>query len=94
MKGSIVGWGHGIKEGDKLLLKSKTNRTGSTMYKVDSISYYNDPPDMFSAQVSFVPRHYCPGCKLTFEDGRPTDKIEDCQNKCNEKQTQGKENTQ
>lgn len=53
MKGNITGWGYGIRSGDFLLLQ---NRGKSTRYRVDSISYYLDPMDMWSAEVTFAPR--------------------------------------
>jgi hypothetical protein len=53
MKGSMCGWGHGIKKGDFLILE---NDGGTTRYKVTEISYYADPPDMWKAKVRFAPR--------------------------------------
>ena len=53
MGGSMDGWGFGICRKDFLLLQ---NGAKSTRYRVDSISYYSDPPDMWSAEVSFAPR--------------------------------------
>ncbi len=52
-KGHMMGWGRGIKKGDFLLLE---NGDDSTRYKVDSINYRSDPPDMWSANVTFAPR--------------------------------------
>ena len=51
--GRMMGWGHGIRDGDYLILLSGDE---TTRYKVDSISYYRDPPDMWKAEVSFAPR--------------------------------------
>ena len=53
MKGHAMGWGTGIEVGDYLLLQ---NGSDSTRYKVDSINYYADPSDMWSAELSFAPR--------------------------------------
>lgn len=53
MKGSMVGWGHGIKKGDYLLLK---NGDSATRYKVMKIKYYLDPKDMWTSEVKFAPR--------------------------------------
>ena len=52
-RGDMMGWGNGIEQGDFLLLQ---NGDGSTRYKVISIKYFGDPPDMWSAKVSFAPR--------------------------------------
>lgn len=49
----LCGWGHGIKEGDYLILE---NGSGSTRYKVESIAYRTDPPDMWFANAVFAPR--------------------------------------
>lgn len=53
IKGRMMGWGCGIKSGDFLIIQ---NGEGSTRYKVDSIQYFLDPHDMWSAVVSFAPR--------------------------------------
>lgn len=49
----VSGWGHGIEEGHFLILP---NRDKSTRYRVDKITYYSDPPDMWTADLSFAPR--------------------------------------
>lgn len=58
LAGHATGWGCGIQEGDYLLLKSHSpdSRDGRTRYQVKSISYYLDPPDMWSAELQFAPR--------------------------------------
>jgi hypothetical protein len=52
-RGEMTGWGRGIREGDFLLLDNKGR---SSRYRVDEISHYMDPDDMWSAKVSFAPR--------------------------------------
>lgn len=47
------GWGSGISEGDFLILP---NGEATTRYRVESIEYYRDPPDMWSADLWFAPR--------------------------------------
>lgn len=54
MKGSIIGWGSGLKDGDYLLLEDP--RGGSSRYQIDSIEYFSNPSDMWSANVKFAPR--------------------------------------
>ena len=49
----MAGWGYGIKDGDFLIVK---NGDGTTRYKIDSISYQSDPPDMWFASTTFAPR--------------------------------------
>jgi hypothetical protein len=53
MRGSMTGWGHGIGDGDYLILQ---NEGDTTRYRVDEISYYSDPPDQWRASVTFAPR--------------------------------------
>ena len=50
---SLSGWTEGIEDGDYIIIR---NGDGTTRYKVDSIRYYSDPKDMFSAEASFSPR--------------------------------------
>lgn len=50
---SASGWGRGLAVGDFMLLQ---NEGSSTRYKVEEISYKSDPPDMWSATLSFAPR--------------------------------------
>lgn len=52
-RGTVMGWGSNIRTGDYLLLQNKER---STRYRVDEISYQMDPPDMWSAKVTFAPR--------------------------------------
>jgi hypothetical protein len=49
----MMGWGNGIRPGDYLIIANKDN---TTRYKVDTIKYYSDPPDMWAAKLSFAPR--------------------------------------
>lgn len=53
LKGNMMGWGHGLKNGDYLLLK---NGNSSTRYKIESVEYLGNPPDMWKAKVRFYPR--------------------------------------
>jgi hypothetical protein len=49
----VVGWGMGLRKGDYVLLPNKTQ---STRYRIDSISYQADPADMWLAFLSFAAR--------------------------------------
>jgi hypothetical protein len=49
-----AGWGEGIRQGDYLILQSKTS--GSTRYQVERIEYKQDPRDMWFADLTFAPR--------------------------------------
>ena len=49
----MMGWGRGIQAGDYLIIQ---NGQDTTRYQIDSIEYYSDPPDMWSAQAIFAPR--------------------------------------
>ncbi len=49
----LVGWGHGIENGDYLILP---NGDETTRYMVESIKYKSDPSDMWSAKATFAPR--------------------------------------
>ena len=49
----LTGWGHNIDLNDFLILRNGSN---NTRYKVTSIRYYLDPPDMWSANAIFAPR--------------------------------------
>ncbi len=50
---SLAGWKTGIKEGDYLILASGE---ANTRYKVSSITYCENPSDMWFAQAVFSPR--------------------------------------
>ncbi len=56
-QGTMQGWGprggH-IEAGDYLILA--TDDPQGTRYRVEAVSYYHDPPDMWRARVSFAPR--------------------------------------
>lgn len=56
LRGQATGWGKEINKGDLLLLENKANKSGSSLYKVVSILYFADPPDMWSAELEWVPR--------------------------------------
>ena len=49
----MMGWGCGIEVGHFLIIP---NGAETTRYRVDQIEYFNDPPDMWTASVSFAPR--------------------------------------
>lgn len=51
--GRVSGWKAGIQEKDYLILQ---NGNATTRYQVESVKYYDDPRDMFAAQVKFAPR--------------------------------------
>jgi hypothetical protein len=48
------GWGRGIREGDYLLLANGPE--AGTRYRVKTIRYTQDPPDMWFAELRFAPR--------------------------------------
>ncbi|MEG2376839.1 MAG: hypothetical protein RSC43_00625 [Clostridia bacterium] len=47
------GWGLGINKGDYILL---SNGADETRYQFDSIAYYGNPHDMWSAVLVYAPR--------------------------------------
>jgi hypothetical protein len=49
----VSGWGRGVRPGHHLILP---NGDRSTRYRVERISYYADPPDMWNADLVFAPR--------------------------------------
>lgn len=49
------GWGGGIKQGDFLLVTNPGNGY-ETRYQVESIKYYADPADQWSAVLTYSPR--------------------------------------
>ena len=51
LQASAMGWGYGIEEGDILDLKGPND--GVSPYRVESISYYSDPRDMWSAELRY-----------------------------------------
>jgi hypothetical protein len=50
---SLVGWGHGIADGDYLILP---NGAETTRYQVEGVHYQGDPRDMWFADAVFAPR--------------------------------------
>jgi hypothetical protein len=54
LEAKMMGWGMGIERGDFLVLAHPQG--GTTRYRVNRIEYYNDPPDMWRADVVFAPR--------------------------------------
>lgn len=53
---NFAGWGSGIKAGDFILLDYGRVEGENTRYKINTISYYSDPSDMWKAEASFAPR--------------------------------------
>jgi hypothetical protein len=53
----LGGWGHGVGEGDYLIL---ANGDSSTRYVVEEIEYCADPHDQWFATVRFAPREAVP----------------------------------
>lgn len=53
-RGTVTGWKEGIKTGDYLILR---NGDGTTRYQTTYVQYFDDPTDMFSAEVKFAPRN-------------------------------------
>lgn len=76
---SIMGWGNGIRKGDRLLLESRDNPfDGGAMYVVDTISYFSDPTDMWKATATFLQRHFCQDCKHIVYGGPCPEKCPNC----------------
>ena len=53
MEIDIAGWGRGLSDDDYIIIQ---NGNDTTRYKLDSIEYKHDPPDMWFASASFAPR--------------------------------------
>lgn len=53
LRGWLIGWGTGIEKGHYILLR---NGSGSSRYRIKSIRYDRDPPDMWAAEAVFAPR--------------------------------------
>lgn len=52
--GRLYGWGHGLLEGDYILLDDKHG--GTTRYKLENVRYESNPSDMWFADAIFAPR--------------------------------------
>jgi len=52
-KGYMTGQGQGVKCGDYILLP---DRSGSCRYQVDTIEYYSNPPNMWTALLQKCPQ--------------------------------------
>lgn len=52
-QGSMMGWGHGLNNGDYLILPV---RGGTTRYQIETVEYFMNPSDMWKASVVFAPR--------------------------------------
>jgi hypothetical protein len=48
-----TGWGHGLRKGDYLLLP---NGDATTRYRIENVTYFGDPGDMWKAVLRFAPR--------------------------------------
>ena len=51
---TMCGWGRGLKKGDYILMSHSEG--GESRYQIDEVNYFSNPPDMWSAKVSFAPR--------------------------------------
>lgn len=47
------GWGHGLRSGDIIAMKHP--KGGFCLYLIEVVFYYQDPGDMWSANLRFVP---------------------------------------
>lgn len=54
--GTAIGWGFGIEVGHILLLEGPNKK--HTPYRVEEISYYKEPPDMWKARLRYEPDIY------------------------------------
>jgi len=52
---SMVGWGHGLCVGDLLLMTNPKSSNGLSLYRIEEVSYFPDPEDMWSASVRWAP---------------------------------------
>ena len=55
LKGRMIGWGKGVKQGHYILLEQSESQDGRTRYRIDQIEYKLNPDDMWNAIVSFAP---------------------------------------
>lgn len=53
----MMGWGFGIKKGDFILMSNPRSDNGETRYQIESVKYFSDPKDMWSAEVVHAPRN-------------------------------------
>jgi len=49
----MMGWGHGLSEGDFIILP---NGNETSRYLIKSVQYKSNPPDMWKAEAEFAPR--------------------------------------
>jgi hypothetical protein len=59
----VMGWGHGLSEGDYILFTSRSTAPGAnpdTRYRIKTIEYFTDPADMWTAELDFAPREPTP----------------------------------
>ncbi len=62
LRANVTGWKSSIRKGDVLQLKGDNG--GKVFYRVNTISYYRDPSDMFRAEVSFIQTCTCEACGM------------------------------
>lgn len=56
---SMMGWGHGISDGDFILLQNNGGEPGAnrtTRYRVKTVHYMSNPRDMWRMEAEFAPR--------------------------------------
>lgn len=54
-----TGWRDGLKGGDYLLLNNPASSFGVSYYKIKAVTYCVDPPDMWHADLEWVPIGKC-----------------------------------
>jgi len=60
---SMTGWGHGISDGDYILLQGQSKdpcANPDTRYRVKTVRYCNNPRDMWFMEAEFAPRPFTP----------------------------------
>ena len=57
---TMIGWGHGLEEGHYFLLTSPESSNRCSIYRIESVSYYADPRDMWTAEVRWCERSIIP----------------------------------
>ena len=57
LRADISGWGSGLKAGDFILMADREKGPqGTTRYRITTIKYHSNPPDMWSGQAEFARR--------------------------------------
>lgn len=57
---SMDGWGYGLEAGHYFLLTSPKSSNRCALYRIEWVSYYADPRDMWRAEVSWCERSTLP----------------------------------